>query len=148
MHVAELPLSDQVFTHIDSNTGKSTVYAVTRIREHCYRNVFPVYMTPLEPNMARIVLRERGLEAPRLQRALLTKKFQPFVFLTMPDGTHLAVDGSHTYVARCLLGHTWALAYIVPESVWRDFIVEGVGTEKLTKAELLTSYSGIPIGAK
>jgi hypothetical protein len=38
MHWSAIPLTDQIFTHIDSETKKETVFAVSRIRAHCSAN--------------------------------------------------------------------------------------------------------------
>lgn len=140
-----LPLSDQVFTQI--RPDGNVVYAVTRIREHCMRTLAPVYLTVLQPAHVRLIMEQRGLEDDRLARAaLLTPYYKPLLYLHQPDdGSHLLADGSHTYVARYLLGHRQALAYLVEKEVWRDFLVDGFPTETMSEEELLTSHSRIQL---
>lgn len=143
IHVIELPRTDQIFTHMGGDRLAPTVFAVSRIRAACDRHIAPVWMTPIELHNVEMIYTSRGIEQPRLARAYATRVYAPLLFLTMPDDTQLLADGSHTYVARFLRGHRWALAYIVPQAIWRDYTVDGVPTIDLTPAELLASYSGI-----
>jgi hypothetical protein len=138
-----MPASDQVFTHVDPDTKVNTVFAVTRIREHCLRTCAQVYFIPLDGPAAKMILHHRGIEKHRLVRAANTQHYSPLLFLDMPDGTQLLIDGSHTYLARFARGDQWCPAYIVKEDVWRDFIVIDFPTHDMSEAELLSSYSGI-----
>jgi len=138
-----LPIGDQVFTQVVS--GKNIVYAVTRIREHCLRTFEPVRLTVLQRSHAKMIIDARGLEDDRIVRALMTKNYAPLLYLSQDDGSHLLADGSHTYVARMILGHRQALAYIVDQSVWQDFLVYGFPTEEMSEEELLTSHSRIRV---
>jgi hypothetical protein len=75
----------------------------------------------------------------------MTKNYAPLLYLSQDDGSLLLADGSHTYVARMILGHRQALAYIVDQSVWQDFLVYGFPTEEMSEEELLTSHSRIRV---
>jgi hypothetical protein len=88
-----------------------------------------------------MIMERRGIEAPRLRRAMKTKDAKPLLFLSMPDRTHLLIDGSHTYVALVTKGRADAKAYIVEQHIWSKFIVIGIPTT--TEDELLKSWSGI-----
>lgn len=137
-----LPFHDQVFTQVVP--GGNVVYAVTRIREHCLRTFHPVVLTALLPSHAKLIIEQRGLEEARLVRAAcLTPHYSPLIYLHQDDGSHLLADGSHTYVARYLRGHRYALAYLVEKKVWRGFIVSGFPTETMDEATLLASHSSI-----
>lgn len=148
MHWSTLPIADQIFTHIDCETGAQTTFAVTHLRRLCDARVRlgrddHVRETPIDRDAARMILKMRGLERFRIRRAYRTKDddYQPFIYCFMPDRTHLLVDGSHTYVARCMKRHTTAFAYIVPPSVWKCCLVEGL--PDTTTEELLASNSGL-----
>lgn len=147
MHWTELPLNEQIFTHIDNITGKNTVYAATSLRLSCDRAVASgltqhLGETPIDERYAQLMMKVRGIERPRLRRAKKTTNYLPFLYCTQPDGTQLLIDGSHTYIARYMKGHKWALAYVVPQSVWEHFVVEGLPEE--SEASLLKSSSGVP----
>lgn len=145
MHWTQLPLGDQIFTHLDSDNGKETVFAVSRLRAHCSTREHE-FLTkcPLDQKWAQMILQHRGIETPRLRRAVRTKHPDPLLYLQMPDKTVLLADGSHTYVALCMRGKRQALAYLVPQTVWRNFTVEGIPPHG-SEAELLASHSGIKI---
>jgi hypothetical protein len=136
-----LPLTDQIFTHIDEDTGRETVFAVSELRRQCLRRRAPLCMTPIDRETSIMIVGHRGIEQARLNRARRTRVFAPLLYLHMPDDSHLLADGSHTYVARYLLGHKWALAYILEPQDWLDSVV--VGLPSTTEAELLSSFSGI-----
>lgn len=131
----------QIFTHVDSKTGINTVYAVTDIRAACDREREPIFMTELEDHVAKMIQRLRGIEPHRVRRAIHSKQWLPLIYAEQSDGTVLLIDGSHTYVARWMLGHKWANAYVVPESFWRHYTVEGLPSA--TEEMLAQSWSGI-----
>jgi len=139
-----LPVSDQVFTHVSEATGINTQLAGTSIREHCDRTLAKLFLVALEPHAAKMTVMYRGIELPRLERATRTEHYKPLLYLDMPEGTQLLADGSHTYVARYIKGHRYALAYIVPERIWRDFVVTDFPTFDMTAEELLATTSGLP----
>jgi hypothetical protein len=131
----------QIFTHIDRATKEQTIFAVTEIRRHCYRNFEPLFRIPLIRRDAKMIKRYRGIETHRLARAMAAEEWLPLLFAHMPDGTDLLIDGSHTYVARTMLGHRWALAHLVPQEVWCYYTVDGL--PQATEEELANSWSGI-----
>lgn len=145
MHWTQLPHGpeDQIFTHIDSSTRKETVYAVTLLRRYCESAGHPISEIPIDGPAAKMILRNRGLEKPRFRRAVMASTYQPLLFCFQPDGTHLLVDGSHSYVAMFTKNRRTALAYLVDEPIWRHFLVEGLPTST-SEEELLNSFSGDP----
>ncbi len=144
MHWSQLPLKDQMFTHLDDKTGAETNFAVSALRRFC--NEFPTHVicgrVPLDEATSVMIMKHRGIERPRLRRAQKTKQFQPLLFVFMPDKTHLLVDGSHSYVAMWMRGIRQADAYIVEEPIWQHFLIEGLPPAP-SKEALLKSYSGI-----
>jgi hypothetical protein len=135
-------LRGQIFTHVDSKTGKNTVFAVTDIRRICDSTCQQQVMVSIDREDVEAVLRHRGIEDYRVLRAMATKRWLPLLFAHMPDGTFLLIDGSHTFVARAALGHKWANAYIVPQEMWCYYTVEGL--PEATEEELANSWSGVP----
>lgn len=143
-HWSELPPSDQIFTHFDEATGKERTFAASALRRLCAREeseqagVMYAWIE-LQGEHVEVLRAKRGLEEPRLLRALATPRYAPLLFCIMPDETHLLVDGSHTYVAMWMRGAREARAYIVPECLWRGALVTGL--DKTTPEELLASHS-------
>jgi len=134
-------LHGQMFTHVDPDTGVNTVFAATDIRRYCDHNRLEFVMIPITRQDAKMILQHRGIEDYRLDRLRKSQQWQPLLFAHMPDGTDLLIDGSHTYVARALCGHKWALGYIVPQEIWSYFTIEGF--PQTTEKELLSSWSGV-----
>jgi hypothetical protein len=143
MHWTALPRTDQIFTHIDPDTGVETVFAVDRIRYVCegFGDQL-LHNAPIQGDVATMITKRRGIEPPRLRRALKTRPWRPLLYLELPDDTVLLADGSHTYVAMWMKGQTTASVYLVPQHIWSSYTVEGLppaGSED----ELINSYSGI-----
>jgi hypothetical protein len=143
MHYTTLPHGDQIFTHIDEDTGVQTVFAVDRIRNHMelLGDRRFILQAPIEKRMVDLIQTRRGVEPPRIRRALKTKEWKYLLYLHMPDHTHLLIDGSHTYIAMWMKGRTWSLAYVVPPRIWRQYIVEGI-PQWASEHDLLNSHSG------
>lgn len=141
MNVDCYDIKGQIFTHVDSKTKINTVFAVTDLRRYCDRIVMRPMMVSIEREDVEMVRHYRGIEKHRVMRALTTKTWLPLMFAHMPDGEHLMIDGSHTFCARYLLGHQWALAYIIPQEIWTYFTVDGLPSA--TEDQLANSWSGI-----
>lgn len=134
-------LRGQIFTHVDSKTGVNTVYAVTDLRRACDHYILPLYCITIEREDVEMVKRLRGIEPYRVRRAMQSPRWLPLLFAMQPDDTYLMIDGSHTLVARWMLGHTQANAYVIPERIWRHYTVEGMPT--WNEEQLARSWSGI-----
>ncbi len=145
IHWSQLPPRDQIFTHFEEETGKERVFAATRLRllarerDSEQAGVIRTWVG-LEEAHVGVLFARRGLEEARLLRALAAQSYSPLLFCLMLDGSALLVDGSHTYAAAFIRGLRELRAYLVPECVWKNFLVEGLpGT---TPEELLASHSG------
>ena len=135
MHATELPLGDQIFTHFEElgeGVSVQRTFAASALRRFCsceesvLAGVARVPQLALDGGMLTMLLTRRGLEEARLLRALSTPSYAPLLFALMPDGSALLVDGSHTYVAMLLRGERYARGYLVPECIWRNFLVSGL----------------------
>jgi hypothetical protein len=144
IHWSKLSETDQIFTHLDPETKAETVFPATLLRSRCKDKMIQHerVIIPLTAEFSSIIMQVRGIEAPRLRRAIRTKNYDPLLLVHMPDHTHLLIDGSHTYVAQYTKGLRQSRAYLIPVHAWREYQVTGL--PPTTEAELLTSYSGIP----
>jgi hypothetical protein len=144
MHFSALALGEQIFTHIDDQTGQERVFAVDGLRKHMDSERAKFFITPIDYTTSVMIMKHRGIEKPRLRRAMQTKLYKPFLYLQMPDQTNLLCDGSHTYVARHMKGHKWGLTYVIPQEIWKHYLVEGIPQWE-SEAAMLASYSGVQL---
>ena len=146
MHWSELPRSDQIFTHFEEGAaGGGTAslcrtFATSAIRRDCAARKAEVLRVELTYEGFQIVTTSWGLEPARLERALRAREYSPLLFVQERDGSHLLVDGSHTYAAAYLRGAREALAFVVAPQHWEGFLVEGL--PEVTPEELLATPSG------
>ena len=140
MHWSQLPITDQIFTHIEPSTGRNTVIAASALRRHCESISHPRLWVALEARHTKLIMTKRGVEKPRLILAMQTKTYLPLLFCHWPDSTQLLVDGSHSYCAQFYKQFPRAEAYVVDQPIWRNFVVEGL--PDTNEADLLASDSG------
>jgi hypothetical protein len=126
MKATELGLTDEVFTHISDEDGRQTTYAVTALIKRCQQGDIPKAKVPVEAAHAQYCVERRGVEKERLQALFAHPAWltQPMLFIEMPDGSHLLVDGTHRYTLAFAVGVPELIAYMIPWSVAKEFIVE------------------------
>lgn len=146
----DVPLLEEVFTHIDDVDGKQTDFAVSMLTKHLVERQWPVCLVPVTKEQADFCIQCRGVEQDRLEA--LTRHPEalkkPIILVEMPPGkdqerSHLMVDGTHRYVLFAMLGGEWIPAYMIPWDVAAPFIIEGL--PQTTNEALQASYSGITI---
>jgi hypothetical protein len=150
MRVAEIDIFEQCFTHVDDVTGKHTTWASERLAEWCKANNWEVVNVPVENHHARFCYTQRGVEDHRLARLWRhPERLQnPILFVTLPEGSQLLLDGTHRYVGAYIvqvetngkLCQTLP-AYVVPYETAKQFIVEDAGS--LDQEQLTKGYSGL-----
>lgn len=129
MKTAELGLFEECFTHI-AEDGKQTTYASARLfkwcTEHPEQSKPWLQILPVEAHHAHFCFNERGVERHRLMRLLEhpDRLATPLLFVEMPDGSMLLLDGTHRYVTLFGLKKTETTAYFVPYAAAQPFIVE------------------------
>jgi hypothetical protein len=96
---------------------------------------------PVDMEFVNFCLEHRGIEPHRLARLTTEICSRPLLMCTQSDGSQLIVDGHHRYVRIGIDGGKQALAWILPERVWRPYTV--AGTQDRDRAELLGSFSGL-----
>lgn len=145
------PFRTIAFTYVEED-GTVTNFAITQLvaalsAAHAKGKIEPVHI-PIEADFAQYCLTNRGIEQHRLDR--LTEKHleEPLVFAQWAGGTQLLIDGHHRYVKHSQLGHEIAPAFILPEVLWRLFVIDDFPFqgEKMSEEEALEmtrSFSGI-----
>lgn len=131
----------QIFTHYDEVEGQLDI-AVSRIETICRDLPAPLHTIPLDAQYAALIEKQRGLEAPRLKRLTVEMcDAHPLLFLEFDrTKTHLLADGNHRYYCLHRFGRKLARAWIVPETVWRAYLISGL--PQVPPDEMLNSHSG------
>ncbi len=135
-----LDLREQLFTWENpENASEQITWAVDRLAVDAEKHTWPVILMAIDPNFAEQLPVMRDLEAHRLTRLLELgiENWQPVLVCMMPDNTGNIVDGNHRLFIAHKLGLTEIRARIIPESIWREYVVD-------MPANLsLTGWSGI-----
>lgn len=141
IHWRSLPLNEQLFTHFDPETGEVKTWAASRLMFHCRHHGRKLLVTArMDHDFAQLCKRDRGVEAHRLSRLTSSQLAEPLLLADL-GRSQLLIDGTHRYVRKSDLGHNEFTAYLVPESLWKDFLVSDLPST--TPQELLQSHSGI-----
>ena len=144
-NIEDMNPREAVFTHIDDVTGIQIDVAIDRLNAHirarCIKGLFDPVPINVEHHIAEYFINNRGIEPHRLKRIRSEDFLNPILFATTPKGTHLLLDGHHRYVAAAMAGKATLPAFVVPERVWRKFLIEGMG--QATTEILRNMYSGM-----
>lgn len=130
LNPASLGLTDPVFTHQDPDTGAFNLFHIPTLdrliknTSACELEVLGVTKAMLQlPEEDRdIFLEKRGIEQHRLDR--IPFPFDPIYCCMMPDETGLTVDGNHRMAVCYMRKLTHCPAYVIPQSVWEQCLVD------------------------
>jgi len=140
--VHALPATEQIFTHIDPETGVNTTIAATSLSSHLRKIGYPIVRVPLTAWDAKVLREKRGIEKHRLARLTVLCTRYPLLILDWLDGhTHLIADGTHSYIWQQAHGYRDAIAWLVPIAIWQPFVVSGL--PEISEEKILSSFSGI-----
>lgn len=127
-----LPSTDQVFSWTPPEGGPMLHFAASAISRELAKHPPGIdsrlELIPVTREDAGMILTNRGIEPLRLL-GLVSKlrggqSCEPLLFARMADGSCLLIDGSHRYCAATILGRTELPAYILPELIWRNWLVD------------------------
>jgi hypothetical protein len=130
MKMADVSLVEECFTHVDEVTGVHTTWAAGALYQFCVDNPDKVEpgTVPVDEEHAHFCFTHRGVEQERFAAFVQHPEFlkKPILFVRMPNGSHLLVDGTHRYVCLYALKIPTARAYVVPYDIAQPFIIEDV----------------------
>jgi hypothetical protein len=87
---------------------------------------FPIHKPEISPSLARALERgDLGVEEPHALKLPEAALDTPVTVCEWGD-THIIADGAHRLWRRWKRGDKTFPAYIVPEKLWRHFVVNGV----------------------
>lgn len=137
---------DEVFSWNETDNGPTLHFAATLLRREGIADL-PTVVVPIDREFAMFCVQRRGVEAHRVERwgkwflRNGAAKAPPLLFCHMEaDQSHLLVDGTHRYVAAALCVLPELPAVVVPEAVWRRYLVD---LPQETTQDILTGFSGI-----
>jgi len=130
-----------VFSWMDPDTKVMTTWAAEELAEWCKRTKQPLSLIPINKEFAKNCRAFRGVENHRFGKFAKEGVKEPMLFLTMPDKTHLLVDGTHRYVFLAEHNAPVGMAYILQEKDWRPFVIEDY--PQFDEHLLHTMHSGI-----
>lgn len=134
----DVDLREIIFTWEEEETGIQYNFAVDRIIHEAQRSMDVILTNvAIDPVYAEQLLVMRDLEAHRLKWLRgHSDGWGPIIFLSMPDGSHLQIDGNHRYYLAWEMGRPHILAALVPQSIWEKYLVDLPPTK-------LTGWSGL-----
>jgi hypothetical protein len=149
-----LPRTDQIFTFIDPITGIMTTYASSKLLRYVPHSGLEPCIIPVLKEQAAIYCKERNIELHRLNRLGDLSKWTPILILLDPgeekkietrsdeavDG--ILIDGHHRYVFAASRGIKEILAWMVPVSIHKRFILDL--TQEQQRAIMGRPGSGVP----
>ncbi len=127
MDFSECGLWDQIFTHVDPDTG-----AVMHINASAMLRAVPAAIAAgtaqhlrmaIDPEFVDFVKKGRGIEEHHLPKVKENTLDEPLLGVWMPDESCLTVDGHHRIVARHHLGLDYADIIILNNSCLAHFLV-------------------------
>jgi hypothetical protein len=130
---SDLPGTDEFYVWCDADDGSLLHFASTRLRLYLESIDYPITECVLTPEWVETTSRQSGIEPDHFARIIAQgdrRLDKPIILAAWSDGSHLTVDGSHRLVLRYHLGRSFVNAYLVPETIWRDFLIEGAPGEK------------------
>ncbi len=137
MLTAEVQLTDELFTHMDDADGAQTTWNSTRVYEWATANNWPVIRVAVDEDHARYCFEKRGFEDARIPDLLSNPDYmlKPILFIALPDGSHLLIDGTHRYVLYYKFNQASIPAMIIPLDQVQEYIVTDV--PQISEAELM-----------
>lgn len=122
---------EQLFTHVDKETGKHVTVAVQRLRSSIKFKLLPEVRINVDYEHGISLL--DSLDATRLQSHINMRELPPAITIIYGDGKDVMVDGEYSYCAALARGMSSITCIRVPFSVWNEFVVTGV---PFTEAQL------------
>lgn len=140
MKSEDVSLLDEVFTHIDEHDRHQTSWNSTALFKRCQVGDIPLGRVPVDKEHAEFCVEHRGVEQDRIEVLVANVEYlkKPILFVEMPDGSHLLVDGTHRYVVYYAMKLPTIACYMIPYAIAKDFIIEGLPQ---TTEERLMAYS-------
>lgn len=127
MKLSECRRFDQTFTHIDDDgDGMVTVFNTSAMVESAIRGKIEPEEVEIDPALAEFVMRSHAVSAAKADALPEKALLNPILLIQFADGKYLLADGNHRFVKASRVGRKTILAWLLPESVWRDFVVEDI----------------------
>lgn len=122
----DLPITEAVYTFVDGETGEPTHIAASTLLATVKRaGVVPI-LAMIGGGLAEALQRgDLGVEEPHALKLPDVALDTPILVCEWGD-KHIIADGAHRLWRRWQRGDPDFNAYIVPEPVWRRFVIAGM----------------------
>lgn len=126
--VFRLPKAEQVYTFKEDKTGELHHFAVDQMNAYIRAALKPELIV-IHPDMLKHLVNRGGWEPDHLANMSDAALEAPCTLIDYGDGTHVLADGVHRVLKHAQKGHDTFPAYVVPERIWRRFLIEDVPRE-------------------
>lgn len=121
---------DEVYTHIDPDTGEVRHFNATKMStaaEYLNRMGHVELLTAaMDPEFIDLVKRCRGTEAWKIARLVEPYLSRPIIGVRMHDDTVLTVDGHHRLVVLHSQGAETYRIFVFPMNIWEGFLITDI----------------------
>lgn len=124
--LAEGAREEQTFTHCTPD-GTYTHILVDRLKASDDYKKLEIVRTEIKVDDALRIIKNNGIEKDHLSRITVHQFLEPITFINWEqEGTQSLVDGNHRYIKAFVLGLPFILARLVPEPLWRQFVISDI----------------------
>jgi hypothetical protein len=130
LDVRDLPITEAVYTFTDNSGGVTHIAASTLLRglqDARGGQGWPVTLCVIGETLVEALKRgDLGVEPAHALRLPSEALEAPGIIGQWGDA-HISIDGAHRLWRRWQRGDTDFPAYVVPEALWREFVIKGIG---------------------
>ena len=138
--------AEAIYTHVD-DTGALSSFATDRINRWLATCKHPPARVPINRAQAESFVAEKAIDPHRVARITVRDlRLYPLVFASLPDGTHLLLDGRHRYLKAVALGRTHVRGIFLNPTEYTPFMVSLPNTladAATLKLRLMQTPSGL-----
>lgn len=136
MHVHDLPSGAPIFQRICGETGEHICIDIEGLASACRSIRLEISMLAVLQSKAMDIVYGGRIDMRKLRRIPIEALKKPCILIEVLNGPDIA-DGNHRYVLAAAAKIPFISAYLVPERMWREYLVEGmpsITAEELKKA--------------
>lgn len=131
---------DQLFTFLPGDGSETLIINTTALMRHLSATKAKVLAeAPVTKEQADYVLQHHGVTVANLDKITDERLLDPILLIetsTTDENVEVVlVDGNHRYVRASDKGLTWLPACVVPQELWRPFVLENLPPEFVAGAE-------------